>query len=265
MKKRGFTLIELLAVIVILAIIALIATPIVMNTIEKSKKSAAERSADNYIDAVETALASSLLDNTKLPDGTYKISSDGNICVGRYDYANKTCLDRSLVIDSKGDRPTDGNISFSDNKIMGYKFNLNNESIVYTHDSCFATESNGNGTLAITNYYCGSITSDGSEPLFTHLDVVIPSNIDGKIVTEIADNSFGGQNIETLILSDNIVIIGEGAFTGAVFPSVIIPDSVTTIKSYAFAGNVLTSVTIPSSVTNLAEDAFDEGVTIIRQ
>ena len=40
-KKQGFTLIELLAVIVILAVIALIATPIILNVIEDSKKGAA--------------------------------------------------------------------------------------------------------------------------------------------------------------------------------------------------------------------------------
>ena len=38
MKRKGFTLIELLAVIVVLAIIALIATPIVMNTIKNARK-----------------------------------------------------------------------------------------------------------------------------------------------------------------------------------------------------------------------------------
>ena len=38
MKNKGFTLIELLAVIVILAIIALIATPTILGVIEKSKK-----------------------------------------------------------------------------------------------------------------------------------------------------------------------------------------------------------------------------------
>ena len=37
MRKKGFTLIELLAVIVILAVIALIATPIILNIIEKIK------------------------------------------------------------------------------------------------------------------------------------------------------------------------------------------------------------------------------------
>ena len=52
-NKKGFTLIELLAVIVVLAIIALIATPIVMNTIEKSKKGAAIESANNLIKSAE--------------------------------------------------------------------------------------------------------------------------------------------------------------------------------------------------------------------
>ena len=36
-KKNGFTLIELLAVIIVLAIIALIATPIIFNVIENAK------------------------------------------------------------------------------------------------------------------------------------------------------------------------------------------------------------------------------------
>ena len=38
MKSKGFTLIELLAVIVILAVIALIATPLIMGTITKPKE-----------------------------------------------------------------------------------------------------------------------------------------------------------------------------------------------------------------------------------
>ena len=51
-NKLGFTLIELLAVIVILAIIALIATPIVLNIIKDSRESAGLRSAEMYLDAV---------------------------------------------------------------------------------------------------------------------------------------------------------------------------------------------------------------------
>ena len=47
-RKNGFTLIELIAVLVILAILALIVTPLVMNIIRKAKISADKRSIDAY-------------------------------------------------------------------------------------------------------------------------------------------------------------------------------------------------------------------------
>ena len=50
-NKKGFTLIELLAVIVILAVIALIATPLIMNVIDEAKKGAAKNSANGVIEA----------------------------------------------------------------------------------------------------------------------------------------------------------------------------------------------------------------------
>ena len=53
MNKKGFTLIELLAVIIILAIVAIIATPIILNVIEESKESANLRSVEGYADAVK--------------------------------------------------------------------------------------------------------------------------------------------------------------------------------------------------------------------
>ena len=79
MKKRGFTLIELLAVIVVLAIIALIATPIVMNVIGNVQKGAAERSAERYVAAVETAIATDMLTNERIKDGIYKVDENGNL------------------------------------------------------------------------------------------------------------------------------------------------------------------------------------------
>lgn len=54
MKKHGFTLIELLAVIVILGVIALIATPLVMNTIEESRKSSFQISVQHMVSAIRT-------------------------------------------------------------------------------------------------------------------------------------------------------------------------------------------------------------------
>lgn len=54
-KQKGFTLIELLAVIVILAIIALIATPMIMGVIDKAKRGAAEASVYGYVQSVENS------------------------------------------------------------------------------------------------------------------------------------------------------------------------------------------------------------------
>ena len=54
-NSKGFTLVELLAVIVILAIIALITTPIILNVIEQSRKNAAVDKAWGTIDAVRLA------------------------------------------------------------------------------------------------------------------------------------------------------------------------------------------------------------------
>ncbi|MDD2181670.1 MAG: prepilin-type N-terminal cleavage/methylation domain-containing protein [Bacilli bacterium] len=52
-NKKGFTLIELLAVIVILAIIMLIATPAIVGVIEEARQGAARSSALGYIAAIE--------------------------------------------------------------------------------------------------------------------------------------------------------------------------------------------------------------------
>lgn len=60
-SNKGFTLIELLAVIVVLAIIALIATPMVLNIIDDAKEGAARSSAYAYIHAVEIKIAADMV------------------------------------------------------------------------------------------------------------------------------------------------------------------------------------------------------------
>ena len=66
-KRKGFTLIELLAVIVILAIIALIATPVVLSMIERARKGAFTRSAEGVLNAAKLFYTSSLVENS-LPE-----------------------------------------------------------------------------------------------------------------------------------------------------------------------------------------------------
>ena len=61
MKKKGFTLVELMAVIVILAFIALIASPAIISIIEKSKKEALKDTAIGMLDAADMALSAGQL------------------------------------------------------------------------------------------------------------------------------------------------------------------------------------------------------------
>jgi len=82
--KKGFTLIELLAVIVILAIIALIATPIILGIINDARKESNERSAELYASAVRNAIASYQLTHPTAPTkfSDLDVQYDGDIeCV----------------------------------------------------------------------------------------------------------------------------------------------------------------------------------------
>lgn len=63
MNNKGFTLIELLAVIVILAIIALIATPIIIGIINDTRNSASDESAKLVISNVELAYSTAYMKN----------------------------------------------------------------------------------------------------------------------------------------------------------------------------------------------------------
>ena len=100
-KKIGFTLIELLAVIIVLAIIALIATPIIFNVIENAKLKSLENSCYGVIDGVRTNYAEGLLNSE---DGTVK--SKGNVTeitvAGEQPIAGTWEIDNSSDSDNRG-------------------------------------------------------------------------------------------------------------------------------------------------------------------
>ena len=75
MKQKGFTLVELLAVIVILAIIALIATPIILGIIKDTKEKANQRSLEMYEDAIKNAL---VMENKETKAGRYYSKKEDN-------------------------------------------------------------------------------------------------------------------------------------------------------------------------------------------
>ena len=78
MNKKGFAFIELLAII--LAIIVLIATPIILNIINNIKGKLTLRKEDFYLDAVELSITQSNLQDNKSSNGNYIVLESVNLC-----------------------------------------------------------------------------------------------------------------------------------------------------------------------------------------
>ena len=106
MNKKGFTLMEWLAVVVVLAIIALIAVPIILNVIEKSKQSSAVDSAYGYLNAIEKYTVLNQVDNVKYPynikNGTWDVIDETNGVLG---------LNNLIML--KGEKPISGEVTIN--------------------------------------------------------------------------------------------------------------------------------------------------------
>jgi len=113
-NKKGFTLIELLAVIVILAIIALIATPIILNMINDARKSAAVDSAYGYIEGIEYQNSMSQLDSTKYPSIT---TGDVSTINGQ--------------VNLKGTKPTSGSVTIENGRVTSATLVINGYTVKY--------------------------------------------------------------------------------------------------------------------------------------
>ena len=94
--KNGFTLIELLAVIVILAIIALIATPRIMAAIEEARTNSFKNSVYGIVKAGELLYAESVMSEEALP-------------------RNENILDQ---IDFNGEQPDSGEVIVSSDGVV---------------------------------------------------------------------------------------------------------------------------------------------------
>ena len=125
MKKKGFTLVELLAVIVILAIIAVIATPIILGVIEKAKIGAVKQSAYGYVDAVEKQIVINSMDEDENNDFETK----------EKEYTVKEL--KTLGVKVKGTNPENGKVTINkgivakieDLEISGYKLKYEKQKV----------------------------------------------------------------------------------------------------------------------------------------
>ena len=117
----------------------------------------------------------------------------------------------------------------------------------FSKETCLVTEELDNGTIAIKGYA-------GADKTFT-----VPSEINGKKVTEIGDSVFKYCLILTSVtIPGSVTSIGDFAFDWCTsLTSITIPNSVTSIGKWAFQNcTSLTSITIPESVTSIGSSAF---------
>ena len=134
-NQKGFTLIELLAVIVILAVIALIATPLIMGTITKAKKNSAVDSAYGYMKAVEQAIGEAQVDDPTgafdIANQTVKVKGNGNQVT-----VVKGGSNVDIDVNYKGSQPKNGDsLTYDENgrvtdgtlNIGGYEVKITND------------------------------------------------------------------------------------------------------------------------------------------
>lgn len=159
-KNKGFTLVELLAVIVILAVIALIATPVVLQMIETSRKGAAESSMLSYVDATEKTIVTKLMNSTsslnydqtysvdgliltstakKCLDATTKAEQDGTAANGACDTTTQVANPNyvSIKVELKGDQPVaaeNTTLKVVDNVVTEAKLKFGKYRVSYYYD-----------------------------------------------------------------------------------------------------------------------------------
>ena len=93
----------------------------------------------------------------------------------------------------------------------------------------------------------------------TEKNVDIPEKMDGKSVTSIGSNAFGGHtNLVNVTIPNSVKNICNDAFRDCSnLTSITIPNGLTSIGNEAFSGcTSLTSITIPDSVKSIGDEAF---------
>ncbi len=141
MNKKGFTLVELLAVIVILAIIALITAPAILNVINDARQKGAEDKAWGTIDAVRLAYTqeqgfgtSTLTRNDGSTSGDEKYIVTFGTTTGN---AHEVVGSRSITV--SGEKPVSGKVII--NLTSGQ---ISCENLEFTANGKFKCSSSGN-------------------------------------------------------------------------------------------------------------------------
>jgi len=145
MKKKGFTLIELLAVIVILAVIAIIVTPMIMGTIKSARENAAKASALNYVNAVDEYVAATLAKGGTFEDNKYNVSE-------------------LSAVETTGAKPTSGSVTVVKGSVTDFDLTTGNYEVKRT---------GADGEVTVTEVGSTTVAKLTGTPISTIVDNLI--------------------------------------------------------------------------------------------
>lgn len=205
--KKGFTLIELLAVILVLALIVLIATPLILNVVEESKKKSAELGAQNYLKALETYISLQDIDNyeTKIQKNkTYKVEAETE-----YEIENiSEELYLNNLVKVNGEYPVDGYVKIDEKDIEMAEFNISSYMVECDNNLICKAIQKSDGivevqSVEIENFDETKIRKNDTMQLTAK---VLPKRAKNKKVSWTSSNS----NVATITDDGLLKIIGYG-------------------------------------------------------
>ena len=194
-KKKGFTLIELIAVLVIMAILALIVTPLVMSIIRKARVSADKRSIDAYGRSIELAIASYLLDNGTFPTSieqlTIEYSGDEVVCS-----TTQINPDSSVYLEecTVGGRSVDGYTYGTDNSPTYQAYSIGDE-VTYNNVDYYVIKDSGIKESTVTLLKAEPLTvAEVNQYGVGHVNMYATTNTTDPYYQKACDiNGYGGM------------------------------------------------------------------------
>lgn len=229
-KKLGFTLVELLAVIVILAALVLLVTPLLSDIIEDSEKNLFLVNSKSYLDSIKLSINDLELDNEFVDDGTYKVMPNGNLCLG--DLNGSSCIGDIFTIKDTGDAPAFGTVAIKNGEIGNVLFEddnryirkgVNGELIIFDGKLNY-TKSIGGVDLDDVEYastFLGLQIDRTKIEFFKSVQYIddnltsensvdISENEDGSVMVWYEDEDNDG-NFEVYMGANGVIILGENA------------------------------------------------------